>query len=314
MGKKQSPEKNKRDDNKNNFKDWIPVIVAIITTIGTILAAYFQIIKNSSQPPNILSLPTSTLNVTQITPTITITPQSCPNGMKQVQAGYFYLGTANPNQYATAEDIKDETPQHRIYLDDYCIDRTEVGNQAYEEFIKDQNPSQPLPPVSDYGLPVVSVTWDEADNYCRWRGQKLGVSLWLPTEYQWEKAARGIDKRIFPWGNIWEEEIVNADKSQPLLLPVDSLPLGASPYGVLNMAGNVAEWTQDWYYDDWYLKALKDDDLNPARPSTPSGKKVVRGGSVASPPKNVRVSDRVGVYSPEMKRNSIGFRCATILP
>ena len=167
------------------------------------------------------------------------------------------------------EDIFGETPQHNIYLDAFNIDKTEVTNAMYEQCVQAGtcNPPQQIysynisdyynnPQYADY--PVVYVNWNQASAYCQWAGKRL------PTEAEWEKAARGTDGRIYPWGdNQITEKLLNAadinafiffawanpniDDGYQETSPTGHYPDGASPYGALDMAGNVSEWVADWH-------------------------------------------------------------------
>jgi len=187
--------------------------------------------------------------------------------MMLVPEGEFIMGS-DTNQ-AVAK------PAHAVYLDSYYIDKYEVTNTLYLECAEAggcptgggkylRNPFWAEHPVMD-------VTWYEAQNYCEWRGGSL------PTEAQWEKAARDNDQRKFPWGN----EPVTCDRARFtecgwMTDPVGSHPAGASPYGVEDMAGNAWEWVYDWYQDDYYLESPYE---NPTGPERDTGYKTERGGA-----------------------------------
>ena len=142
----------------------------------------------------------------------------------------------------------DEHPQHKFYLPLFYIDRYEVTNAQYKRFIDAVRARPPVyfyirsvPPGRDH-LPVTDLNWYDADRYCRWIGKRL------PTEAEWEKAARGIDGREYPWGDAFDPKKANVGDAGPGdLTPVGAYREGASPYGVMDMAGNVWEWTADWY-------------------------------------------------------------------
>ncbi|HSM24172.1 MAG TPA: SUMF1/EgtB/PvdO family nonheme iron enzyme [Anaerolineaceae bacterium] len=141
----------------------------------------------------------------------------------------------------------DEEPQHEVYLDAFWIDRTEVTNAMYRSCMKaggcttpGLDKYYPYKEFSDY--PVVYMSWDQANTYCEWAGRRI------PTEAEWEKAARGTDGRIYPWGNeAPTSERLNFARESGDIMAVGSFPEGASPYGALDMAGNAWEWVAEWY-------------------------------------------------------------------
>ena len=217
--------------------------------------------------------------------------------MVYVPAGGFLMGSADGDKDSSA----DEKPQHRVYLDAFWIDKTEVTVAEYRRFC--EATGREMPPAPSWGWhddhPVSEVTWDDAAAYATWVGKRL------PTEAEWEKAARGTDGRPYPWGNEWGPgkcaNQVNSDTTQP----VGSYPAGASPYGALDMAGNVEEWCADWYGESYYRFA-------PARNSAgpPSGEyRLLRGGSwLNALPRYFRGANRnYGV--PDIRGNYYGFRC-----
>jgi eukaryotic-like serine/threonine-protein kinase len=204
-----------------------------------------------------------------------------------------------------------EMPLHRVELRGFWIDPTEVTNAQYSQCMQQGVCRAPARSSSysrpDYfgnpvyaAYPVVYVTWDDADTFCRWAGGRL------PTEAEWEWAARGSDERLYPWGNQAPAPVLlNFDFSVGDTSTVGNYPAGASPYGVLDMAGNVAEWVADWFENDYYAQSPLSDPMGPAA----TGVRVIRGGSWLDNGNMVRVDLRIG-YPPDSAFADIGFRCA----
>ena len=231
--------------------------------------------------------------------------------MVLVPAGEFIMGSNEGNV--------DEKPAHQVYLDAYYIDKHEVTIGQYGEFL-DVNSFDP-PPLwttmaqpSYENRPVVNVDWKDASNYCKWAGKRL------PTEAEWEKAARGTDGRLYPWGNDPPSPAranfgKDRDKwnNHEALVPVGQMKEGKSPYGVYDLAGNVWEWVNDWYDPDYYAASPS---RNPQGPI--SGKfKVIRGGSWDLAPERLRSAQRdlnvpttTDYDSPAYRNFNSGFRCA----
>jgi formylglycine-generating enzyme required for sulfatase activity len=218
-------------------------------------------------------------------------------GMVLVPAGEFWMGRDDGND--------DEKPRHRVDLDAYYIDRYEITNELYQRFTKATRRPAPQfrsqPNLNGASEPVVGVSWHDAEAYCRWAGKRL------PTEAEWEKAARGVDGRSYPWGEQWDPGRANSKESQQNgASPVGSYPGGVSPYGAHDMAGNVWEWVSDWYAKDSYTRERP---RNPRGPETGSWK-VLRGGSWGYLPYLLRTTSRLSIM-PELRNTVIGFRCAT---
>jgi formylglycine-generating enzyme required for sulfatase activity len=207
--------------------------------------------------------------------------------MVYVPAGEFLMGSADDDPDAA----DDEKPQHTVYLDAFWIDRTEVTNAQYRQCVEAGGCYEPeCWDDDDYNAPdqpVVCVKWHDAQAYAEWVGGRL------PTEAEWEKAARGTDGRIYPWGNSAPDCYkANYAGCAAHPLSVGSHPDGASPYGALDMAGNVREWVADWYDKDYYSRSVFS---NPNGPDFGSFR-VRRGGSFLDYQRNVRCAFREGGY------------------
>ena len=234
-----------------------------------------------------------------------------PLDMVFVPAGEFRRGSDDgPN---------DEQPARALYLPDFWIDRHEVTNEQYGKFLawmqqtKDHSKCHPNEPknkdhVPAYwndstwnqpNQPVVGVDWYDAYSYAAWARKRL------PTEAEWEKAARGLDNRKFPWGNAWDDANANAQRKRQTTVEVGTFAGGASPYGAMDVTGNVAEWCADWHDANYYQSAP---DANPK--GAPSGTfRIVRGGSFFNLANECRVTTRSRSL-PATRLFTIGFRCA----
>jgi len=231
-----------------------------------------------------------------------------------IPAGPFLMGSN--------DGLPNERPEHTVTLNAYYIDQFEVTAGRYQKFI--ESAKRDLPPTWDdeaaqrlSDLPAVGMSWTDAAAYCKWAGRRL------PTEAEWEKAARGTDGRRYPWGHmqpfvdmanynrgLWVSEAVT-------LVPVNSglggmsvrhglKEGGKSSYGLFHMAGNAAEWVADWYGREYYQTSP---DKNPTGLAT-GEKRVIRGGSWADLPTALRVTARFSA-EPDFEDRTIGFRCAT---
>ncbi len=218
-----------------------------------------------------------------------------------------------------------ETPALRVRTRAFLIGATEVRNEDYEACVRSgaclpRTGHRPDRRLDGPSLPVVDVTHGEAEGYCRFRGGRL------PTEAEWERAARGPGGRRFPWGDLWNGRLANHGQSGPpqtddsdgfrYAAPVGSYPAARSPYGALDMAGNVWEWVADWYGDEAYREALRAAAggvvADPTGPEAGRGR-VIRGGSWAYPPFALRSTTR-GLAEETERAIDIGFRCAWDLP
>lgn len=216
-----------------------------------------------------------------------------------VSAGNFTMGD------------DENSPKRQLYVNAFYMDRFEITTARYAKFLASTG-AEHVPDFwdevagKDSGqMPVVGVSWNEANAYCHWAGRRL------PTEAEWEKAARGADERPFPWGKAPPTaDRANYQNSAPgpyqgALSPVGAFADGRSPYGVDDLAGNVSEWVADWYAESF----TSDDVFNPRGPGE-GDKKVIRGGGRYDPP--YRLSATARQYaSPDTRGEDIGFRCAS---
>ena len=265
--------------------------------------------------------------------------------MVLIPAGEFWMGNAPAEVERAKDECKKtgiaeatcktfhdrEALRHRVHLDAFYMDRFEVTNALFERFVRStshrttaeregsgrayqqkdgkwqwvtvdgatwRSPNGPgTSAPSDH--PVVQVSWDDAQAYCRWAGKRL------PTEAEWEKAARGTDGRRYPLGEEWDAARANGNMNVKTTRPVGSYPTGASPYGVHDMAGNALEWAADWFGQDYYERSP---DRNPTGPAS-GERRVLRGGSWNNFPMNLRSSSRI-INRPVNHDSIIGFRCA----
>jgi formylglycine-generating enzyme required for sulfatase activity/prolipoprotein diacylglyceryltransferase len=250
-----------------------------------------------------------------------------------IASGWFEMGSdAGDVEFAialckqTADDasacvpglFSDEQPRHRVYVSAFQIDRHEVSRGAYQRCVQ-ENACPPLP-IADARTrpepepPAALLNWREVRGYCAWRTGRL------PTEAEWERAARGDGVRRFPWGKFWNPRLANHGTPSPrtacgpgcdgfeAAAPVTAFSDGKSAFGLLQMAGNAWEWTADHYDPTAYARAL------PVDPRVGQGERIaIRGGSWRSPGYSLRVTQRAGI-KPDERRPDVGFRCAYDAP
>ncbi|THJ23662.1 MAG: hypothetical protein CAF45_007315 [Nitrospira sp. CG24E] len=220
--------------------------------------------------------------------------------MALVPAGEFTMGSTM---------AEDEKPVHQVYLNAFYMDKYEVTVGQYAKFLEVTDMEEPpdwyvMNQPQHQKRPVVNVDWEDAVMYCKWAGKRL------PTEAEWEKAARGTDGRIYPWGNEAPTRLhANYGRKEwnnhLALVPVGSFEEGKSPYGIYDMAGNSWEWVSDWYDYDFYKNSPR---RNPIGPAT-GDSKVVRGGSWLYISEFLRSAHRFSAQ-PTNKHFGYGFRCA----
>ena len=237
---------------------------------------------------------------TRVTP---IKKQISPmDGMVQVYVpeGEFMMGKPGNPDF--------DSPNHRVYLDAFWIDRVEVSNALYEQCVQAGGCTEPVLSENIYygkwvyrDLPIVYVNWYQAAAYCEWAGRRL------PTEAEWEKAARGTDTRLYPWGDE-DPTPRQANYAASLMgepISVYRYPSGASPYGALNMAGNVREWLADWFDKSYYLETTYN---NPTGPET-GIERSTRSGAYDADANEIFTTSRYK-HEPQSAGLSRGFRCA----
>jgi formylglycine-generating enzyme required for sulfatase activity len=295
---------------KRRLPRWAMIIAGTLIVAVVTVAAVFMIGTLSTAPPTPGRIPAYLADGTAW-------QWSDGSAMVYVPASAFWMGSGESDPNANP----DELPQHVVNLDAFWIDRTEVTNAQYRRCVKDGGCSKPSQTTSylretyyddsqydDY--PIIHVGWEQANTYCAWAGKRL------PTEAEWEKAARGPDGRIYPWGNNFDGTLANfCDAScsfpQKTLLwddgyrdtaPVGSYKGGASPYGAWDMAGNVHEWTTSLARPYPYDAADGREDQGA------TGQRVVRGGSLGGGQPGMRTASRESRDQAE-DGIDLGFRC-----
>ena len=230
-----------------------------------------------------------------------------------VPAGGFYMG-ASVNDLTAAQD---EKPQHRVYLDSFWIDRTEITNTMFSQCVasgachkRSYSPylwGVELPNGTPYygeakfqDYPVIMLDSDEAQAYCKWAGRRL------PYEAEWEKVARSIDGLLYPWGAVLDCEHANYLDCKKGPVGVNSYSSSASSYGALNVIGNMWEWVADWYDTNYYTQSPLQ---NPSGPAD-GEYRVLRGGGWNSISLELRVTNRTTGKPEHSTDGAIGFRCA----
>jgi formylglycine-generating enzyme required for sulfatase activity len=242
-----------------------------------------------------VSLPSEPLNSSHQEPV--------PEEMISIPAGPFIRGTDHGGF--------DERPQRPLVLDAFAIDRYEVTNFLYQQFVDATGHRKSGPParyaknmskMGNINQPVVYVSWEDAEAYCHWKGKRL------PTEAEWEKAMRGPDGRLWPWGNTEQPNGANWARVQDgheVSAIVGTVLTDKSPYGVMDGAGNVMEWVADWYAERYFGEALEQ---NPSGPDH-GVYRVLRGGGYATTGADIRITSRSKMV-PDFRDETIGFRCA----
>ena len=293
----------------------VAVVVVLASLVLCLLACIAMYLSFGR---DLVKWPVTGLTVVPTTPTPTPTnlPLAVPStasagdtwtrpsdgtAMVYVPAGEFLMGSTDEDPDAVDDD---ERPQHTVYLDAFWIDRTEVTNAQYRQCVERGPCREPRYPDDETSnapdQPVQWVSWHDAQAYAEWVGGRL------PAEAEWEKAARGTDGRIYPWGDSppdYRKAVSLSDGRHAL--PVGSCPAGASPYGALDMAGNLREWVTDWYDEDYYgISPMR----NPQGPAS-GEKRVLRGGSLYSLHRGIRCAARFAMYPDDSRsHDDFGFR------
>ena len=227
----------------------------------------------------------------------------------RVPAGEYLMGSPE-DDYNFEKRFRDESPSHLVYLDEYLIGKYPVTNLQYQAFVNAVGCEKPLHwengeiPQNKQNHPVVNITWHDANAFCLWASKVSSLDIRLPTEAEWEKAARGTNGRSYPWGESINKSFANYDGTDTS--KVGSYESGKSPFGAYDMAGNVYEWVVDWY--DVYPVGSKNVTL-----VLGTKYRVLRGGSWASSGSFGRSANR-NKYDPSSTSINFGFRCARTSP
>lgn len=311
--------------------------------------ANVQAVDSVQVEPTALATATATVPPVPTEAPVSVVPeilQSIRSLTVTIPGGTFTMGTTPSEVVQAVEECttrdggaclaaygEDSYPAHPITLNPFVMETTEVTFAQYVAFLNTRGANTHLNGCSgfpcietrnenadavitfdsaNYNIvetlaehPVYGVTWYGAREYCEAIGRRL------PTEAEWERAARGDDGRIYPWGNVWDNALAKTNRPEdtpPGTFPVASYPGGASPYGVLDLAGNVAEWVSDWYGEQYYAQQASQGAVqNPTGPVT-GLQKSLRGGSWNSVPFFSRTPHRQS-WDPADSQRWIGFRC-----
>ena len=226
----------------------------------------------------------------------------------RVPAGEFLMGS-DPAKDSSAQD--GEKPQHRVTLAEFYIGRYKVTNAQYAAFVQATGRGAPdhwensSVPAGKEDHPVVYVSWDDAVAFTQWLGEENDLAFGLCTEAEWEKACRGTNGLIYPWGDAFDASKANTSESSVgTTTPVGTYsPAGDSPYGVADVSGNVWEWVADWYAGDYYQTSPAE---NPQGPET-GGFRVLRGGSFYDDGRGARCAGR-NYYNADFRYDVYGLR------
>lgn len=237
-------------------------------------------------------------------------PQKGEPELKLVPAGSFLMGSQSGDNVPG-----EELPQHELFLPDYYIGLFPIMNEEYAIFLELKKHPKPrgwlgtIPPAGKEQHPVVNVSWFDAATYCQWLADYTGRPYRLPTEAEWEKAARGDDGRLYPWGNEWQDNLCNHNNKGTTAF--NTFPAGVSPYGCHDMLGNVREWTSTIWGNDprrsQYPYPYQVDDGREDKGADPTLYRIIRGSSFKDRPERHRCANRTW-YAPDNKNRRRGFR------
>jgi len=316
---KMATDKNSRFKNwQKNYVRWVRARLWLLAgSLGVpLLAALFGLwveinhpewIKRKTEPWKLPHTPKVVRKMNQAK-----VPDLNERPMVLIPAGVFMMGC---NDSFDRQCSKNEKPYHQVALKEFCIDKYEVTQADYDKCIRAQvcRPNNSPNGTFLQNSPVFLVTWHDAEAYCKWAGRRL------PTEAEWEKAARGTDGAVYPWGNDFDGSKTNfcdykcvlknrtkdSNDGYGFSAPIGSYPAGASPYSAMDMSGNVSEWVADWYGEDYYKNSPASD---PSGPDSGT-EKVIKGGSWKDSPDLLRAFCREHL-EPDSGSANIGFRCA----
>jgi formylglycine-generating enzyme required for sulfatase activity len=241
----------------------------------------------------------------------------------KIPAGKFLMGSTKEQAAQAIKDGADrkwvqyEQPQHTVELSEYSIGKYPITNREYQAFVREAKYNPPRGWDGDQFLaekgshPVVNVSWNDADAYCKWLGDKTKKNYRLPTEAEWEKAARGEDGRVYSWGDNFDSK--KANTSEAKIGDTSDVgqfsPRGDSPYGCADVIGNVWEWCNDWFKEDEYKQRQSSVEKDPSGPKDGQAR-VLRGGSFDYDLGDARCAGRSRI-DPDNSNNVIGFRVAS---
>ncbi len=279
-------------------------IALLLTVLFLTSLPVMGILRGTSRPPEGPEPPAAS-------PTPTDAPLPEPGVAEPVVAEDMVLIPAGRFELGTTSGGFDERPTRTINLDAYWIDRHEVTQHHYAQFVAATGHRKAAPPsryakniskMTGENQPIMYVSWEDAEAYCRWKGKRL------PTEAEWEKAMRGADGRLWPWGNQPDMLAANwgsVKDGYEGTAPVGSFPRDVSPFGVADGAGNIMEWVGDWYGEQAYRAAPE---RNPTGPEH-GVYRVLRGGGYTTTGHDIRITSRSKMV-PDFRDETIGFRCA----